>query len=63
LHDFRADAFVGEDFQQQAVREASVDEVDALHAFVEGADGAVHFRAHAFVDDAAFFEFVHLRNF
>ena len=38
------------------MRQAAVDEVHALHAFGQGADGARDFRAHALVDDPAFLQ-------
>ncbi len=53
LHDFRADAFVRENFQQQTVGQAAVDEVHALHTFLKRTNRAANFRAHAFVDHAA----------
>src|SRR5581483_8919170 len=62
LDNFRPDAFVGENFQQQAVRQAAVDEVYALHALGERADGAADLRAHALVDDALFLQIVDLAD-
>ena len=35
MHNLSADALVGEDFEQQRVRQATVDEMDTLHAFLE----------------------------
>jgi hypothetical protein len=54
IHDFGADAFVGEDFEEEAVWLFAVDKVDAVDAAEEGFDCAVGFRDHAFADGAVF---------
>jgi hypothetical protein len=51
-HHLRADAAVGEDFQQQRVGQAAIDEVDLAHAGVERVHGAADFRDHAAGDRA-----------
>ena len=62
MHNFGADALVGENLEQQAVRQATVDEVHALHALLQGAYGAGHLGAHALVDDAAALQVVDLAD-
>ena len=54
IDDFGADAFVGEDFEKEAVWLFAVNKVDAVDAVVEGIDGAVCFRDHALADGAVF---------
>jgi hypothetical protein len=52
VDDLGADAPVGEDLQEQAVRQTTVDEMDALDAFLKGADRALDLRSHALVHHA-----------
>ena len=47
----RADAAIGEDFEDEGMRQAAVDEVDLADASAEGVEGAVHLRDHATADD------------
>src|ERR1700722_7154524 len=52
FHDLSANPFVGEDFQQDGMRNPTIHEMHATHPGLHGFDGAVHFRDHALVDDA-----------
>ena len=48
-----ADSLIGENFQQQTVRQTPIDEVNALHSCSQGFDRAVHLGPHALGDHAA----------
>src|SRR4051812_44613519 len=63
VHNFGANALVGENLEQQRMREATINEVDALHAFLQRPDRALHFRAHAFVDHPFLLQFIDLADF
>ena len=63
VNDFRPDTLVGENFQEQRVSQAAVDEMDALHAVFERANGTGDFGPHALVDDTFLFEFLNLADF
>ena len=56
MDDFRADALVRENFQQQRMRRAPVDEVDASNAGLKRAHGGVDFRNHAGGNHAGLFQ-------
>src|SRR5436190_21710426 len=62
LHDLGADAVIREDLQQEAVRQSAVNEVHALHAFLERPHGTLDLRTHALVDDALLLEVVDLAD-
>ena len=62
MDDFRADALVRENFQQQRVRRAPVDEVHAPDAALERLHGGIDFRNHAGGNHAGFFQFRHFVN-
>ena len=44
------------------MRQPAIDKMHALHALFEGADRTLHLRTHALVDNALFFEILHLAD-
>ena len=51
MDNFSSNSFVGEDFQQYAVREVSGYKVDAVNPFVQGFDGRIDLGEHPFPYD------------
>ena len=62
MHDFRTDSFVRKDFEQNAVGQATVNEVDAVHARVKGLYRAIYLGEHALGDHPLLLEGVNLVN-
>ena len=56
MNDFRADAFVRKDFQEQGMRRATVDKVHAANAALKCAHGGIYFRNHSRGNNAGFFQ-------
>ena len=54
--DLGADADVGEDFEDEGVGDATVDEVNFTNTTAKGSEGGVHLGDHAAGDDALVFE-------
>ena len=42
------------------MRQATVNEVNTLHPFIQRANGTLHFRAHAFIDHTLLLQVIHL---
>ncbi len=59
-NDLGADAFVGEDFQEDGVGHAAIHERDFLHSRLDRGNGAIHFGDHSFVNDPALLQAIHL---
>src|SRR5512135_1279434 len=62
VDDLGSDAAIGEDLEEQALRQAAVDKMHALHAFLKRADGRGDLRPHAFVDDPPLLQVVDLAD-
>src|SRR6187551_3313544 len=65
VHDFSPYTFVGENLKQETVGHAAVDQMDALHAFLQGTDRALHLGPHSLVHDSALlqtFNIAHLHG-
>ena len=60
VDDLRADPAVGEDFKQEAVREPPVNEVHALHPFLQGTDRTHDLGPHSLVDHTLLLQLVDL---
>src|SRR5437870_11103889 len=57
-HDLGADAFVGEDFEEERMPEPAVDQVRFADAGAEAVEARLHLGDHAAVDDAGLDELV-----
>ena len=60
IGDQRADADVGKDFQQHGIRYTAVNDMRAVHAALDGFEGAANLRQHAAIDGAIGDQFVDL---